>query len=394
MAGAVEGSLIITLRGWDKGERGVSICSTRPLHMPKIFVGKGVDELIRTLPLLYNVCGTAQACAAAEACEQALGIDADTGRREAREMLVWFETAREHIWRILLDWSAFLTQPSDSATVADAMGLFSDFRNALYPDREPFRIGQRAIEPNRHKLEQVIGRLEQLLERSLYTYSPDEWLGIDSEEALSAWIKGSESIPSQLLRQLSGRGWSGIGSAASTALREVSVETLEDRLGGGEVEAFIATPTHEGHCCETTPYTRVRGQPLVKSLSADYGSGLLPRTVARLVELAGIPARLKRGITHLGGSNSPLFDRTTADNIGIAQVEAARGRLVHRVELVDQRIADYRILAPTEWNFHPEGVLAQGLMSLDGNSHEELKQQATWLINAIDPCVGYSLEIV
>ncbi len=308
-------------------------------------------------------------------------------------MLVWFETAREHIWRILLDWSAFLTQPPDSATVADAMGLFSDFRNALYPDREPFRIGWRAIEPDRYKLEQVIGRLEQLLERSLYTYSLDEWLGIDSEEALSAWIKRSESIPSQLLRQLSGRGWSGIGSAASTALPEVSVETLEDLLGGGEVEAFIATPTHEGHCCETTPYTRVREQPLVKSLSADYGSGLLPRTVARLVELAGIPARLKRGITNLGGSNSSLFDRTTADNIGIAQVEAARGRLVHRVELVDQRIADYRILAPTEWNFHPQGVLAQGLMSLDGSSHEELKQQATWLINAIDPCVGYSLEI-
>jgi hypothetical protein len=56
-------------------------------------------------------------------------------------------------------------------------------------------------------------------------------------------------------------------------------------------------------------------------------------------------------------------------------------------------IGRYQILAPTEWNFHPEGVLAKGLNQLQADSVELLKQQASLLINAIDPCVGYALQI-
>ena len=52
------------------------------------------------------------------------------------------------------------------------------------------------------------------------------------------------------------------------------------------------------------------------------------------------------------------------------------------------------ILAPTEWNFHPEGVAAKSLNDLDASSPHELRQQAELLIHAIDPCVGYHLNIV
>ncbi|MES9901957.1 MAG: nickel-dependent hydrogenase large subunit [Sedimenticola sp.] len=393
MAGYVEGSLIITLTERGESGRRVSIRSSRPLHTPRIFIGKGVDELIRTLPLIYSVCGTAQACAAAGACEQALGIEADRGSREAREMLVWFETAREHIWRILLDWSGFLGMPPDSTAVVSAMGLFKNFRNTLYPEGEPFRINRQTSAPDTQKLEQIISKLEQLLEHSIYQQPLDEWLVIDSKGGLSAWLQGCESVAARQLQQLSDSGWNGVGAAQSMALPELMEAVLERKLGGEEADAFVATPTQEGHCCETSPYTRVRAQPLVSRLSVEYGSGLLPRMAARLVELAAIPGRLRANLSRLDGAVSHLSAGSASDNIGIAQVEAARGRLIHRVKLADQRIADYRILAPTEWNFHPQGVVAQGLMHLDGNSHDELKRQATWLINTIDPCVGYSLDI-
>ncbi len=252
--------------------------------------------MIRTLPLLYSVCGTAQACAAVEACEQALGIEADSGRRAAREMLVWFETAREHIWRILLDWSGFLGQPPDSAPVAAAMGLFADFRAALYPDGEPFRVGQQPTEPDRQKLEHIIGQLEQLLEHAIYLQAPNEWLEMETGERLSDWLKGCGSIPAQLFQQLADRGWGAVGSARSTALPELTEEVLEARLSGCEADTFIALPTHEGYCCETSSYTRMRAHPLVNRLSADHGSGLLPRMLARLVELAGVPGRCGRAL--------------------------------------------------------------------------------------------------
>jgi coenzyme F420-reducing hydrogenase alpha subunit len=135
--------------------------------------------------------------------------------------------------------------------------------------------------------------------------------------------------------------------------------------------------------------------PLVAAIVAEYGSGLLARFCARLVELAGIPARLRQ---HGGGQEAAaVFDNVVESELpegsGIAQVEAARGLLVHRVVLQAERVARYQILAPTEWNFHPAGVLAEGLKGLQADSMDELHQQAALLINAIDPCVGYELRI-
>jgi Ni,Fe-hydrogenase I large subunit len=75
-------------------------------------------------------------------------------------------------------------------------------------------------------------------------------------------------------------------------------------------------------------------------------------------------------------------------------MEASRGRLIHRVALEGERISRYQILAPTEWNFHPQGVLARGLAGLDVKDPGKFRWQAGLLINTIDPCVGYDLEVV
>jgi coenzyme F420-reducing hydrogenase alpha subunit len=83
----------------------------------------------------------------------------------------------------------------------------------------------------------------------------------------------------------------------------------------------------------------------------------------------------------------------THSGVGLAQVEAARGRLVHRVELEHDGVRRYRILAPTEWNFHPAGAAAQGLMHLPAEEPEVLRRLAALLINAVDPCVGYDLRV-
>ncbi|RWA46010.1 hypothetical protein AU476_37450 [Cupriavidus sp. UYMSc13B] len=52
---------------------------------------------------------------------------------------------------------------------------------------------------------------------------------------------------------------------------------------------------------------------------------------------------------------------------GLAWVEMARGLLVHQVEIdpATQRVQACHVVAPTEWNFHPEGEVAQRLARLD-----------------------------
>jgi uptake hydrogenase large subunit len=80
--------------------------------------------------------------------------------------------------------------------------------------------------------------------------------------------------------------------------------------------------------------------------------------------------------------------------MGLAQVQAARGLLIHRLVLHKGKVYDYRVVAPTEWNFHPKGVVAYSLKRLQADSVNDLQRQAELLINAIDPCVPYQLNLI
>ncbi|ATG91974.1 nickel-dependent hydrogenase large subunit [Methylomonas koyamae] len=88
-----------------------------------------------------------------------------------------------------------------------------------------------------------------------------------------------------------------------------------------------------------------------------------------------------------------MADAFGADATGLARVEAARGLLIHRVEFAAGKVVDYRVIAPTEWNCRPGGVLAQGLSALTANGPQNLRRQAEWWIQAIDPCVPYRLVV-
>jgi coenzyme F420-reducing hydrogenase alpha subunit len=69
---------------------------------------------------------------------------------------------------------------------------------------------------------------------------------------------------------------------------------------------------------------------------------------------------------------------------------------MHRVELADGLVAGYRILAPTEWNFHPAGVVVAGLAGSNLArlpDDAELKRRAALYITAVDPCVAYDLIV-
>jgi Ni,Fe-hydrogenase I large subunit len=79
--------------------------------------------------------------------------------------------------------------------------------------------------------------------------------------------------------------------------------------------------------------------------------------------------------------------------VAIAEVETARGRLIHYVRLDGDRVADLHVLAPTEWNFHPRGAAATGLERLSAATDEELQRKAALLIESIDPCVTYDLQV-
>lgn len=77
----------------------------------------------------------------------------------------------------------------------------------------------------------------------------------------------------------------------------------------------------------------------------------------------------------------------------MVELEAARGRLVHQVHIENKHIIDYQILAPTQWNFHPHGLLPKQIKTLTYKTKEEFIKKVALCVNAIDPCVGFNIEI-
>ena len=394
-AGGVEGQLTITL-DWD-GEyvTAVSIASSRPLQMPRIFTGKSVNYLLDTLPLLYSVCGTAQACAAVTACEQAMGICQDPVRSQGRAILVLLETAKEHAWRISYDWARMVGEGESADAVARLMALMGSFRDVIYPELKPFMPGVQPGVTDPARLDALQAELEQTLQASVFTIPLDSWLSIDSPEGLLAWASEAHSVAARFISQLVAGDQVSIGEAPYHALPVLDALTLDSLLMSEGADALIAQPTWEGETYETGPMTRVADHPLLVALRRQYGHGLLVRAVARLVELASIPGDIRRGVdclaNHSGCESTVVVE--LEQGRGIAQIEAARGRLIHRVELDQESVVSYRILAPTEWNFHPGGVLAQGLAGMHAGSELVMRAQAAMLINAIDPCVAYELVV-
>jgi Ni,Fe-hydrogenase I large subunit len=78
------------------------------------------------------------------------------------------------------------------------------------------------------------------------------------------------------------------------------------------------------------------------------------------------------------------------EHTALAWTEMARGVLIHIVELnpIKTAIAQYSVIAPTEWNLHPQGRLAQTLSEDVDDNMTHIKA----LVSAFDPCVAFNIE--
>lgn len=456
------GHLVIRL---EPVNAAVTIRSARVLSAVRVFAGKSPDAVTRQLPTLFSLCGTAQAVACVEACEQALGLTAEEPIRRWRQQLVQAETIKEHLWRVLLDWPRVLAPTAEqagrpspaTAAMAEVMQRFVSLQRIAGSEQDsgPLRLGARVADaawdwvPARAPTAFALSSSERrdaaasvaaalrdfagLVRDNALQSDPADWLAaVDSADALMAWAEDATTTPALLARMLIAEGLAACGANPVPRLSGMPIEWLEQQLAGPDAAAFVAAPHWQDGCRETSPLSRAAAHPLVSALLAEFGNGLLARLAALLVELgwaasslraaAADPAdpadaaspfndgqsgrlpppkveRVMASAATAGASSVLGFDPSGTGSggagVGIGLSEAARGLLVHRVVLDDARVQHYQVVAPTEWNFHPEGVVAQGLAAIarSGVSGAELERLARLYITAVDPCVEYQLSV-
>lgn len=336
-----------------------TIHNERPLLAERIAPGRRAEELPDLLGALFTLCSHAQRATARRAVAAAQGMAAVSS--PAQRQALRAATAREQVLRIVHDWPRLLP----GATLGEPALLLRSC--PLFRDELP--------------VEQRLAELPGWLAHHWLSCSVERWLqhfGAEPEAWPLRWCRTLETPPARLLRTQAEALWRLATPARPLALLNqplAHMPRLARRLAGQP--GFCLAPHWLGEPAETGPWTRVN-DPVPWPL---HNAGM--RLIARLVDVLRLAA--PDGADWLAEGALPL-----AHGEGIAWTETARGLLVHRVLLDDgERVHAAQVLAPTEWNFHPRGVLAQTLAALRGT---EGATQAVRAAVAFDPCVEFAIE--
>ena len=352
------GGLRLVVRWQGDATVGARIENSRPLAA-RLLVGRQPAEAIGMASALFSLCGRAQGVATRRALLAAAGDECAAD--PVGEHSIAIEAAQEHLWRVLLDWPQLLARAPQRERFASLhRRLAGPAEPALLAAEIDALVDEAGLAASADSLAAVInaaqsaGELGQVLAAA-----------IASDSALDASQAATPLMP--------------LRSAAEWG------QSLQGRLPDA---AFCSRPSLLGNPVHTGALARQARQPAVAVLRAS-GRLVAARLAARLAELSALAQRL-RGAPPAW----PLADAAPlGPACGLARVESARGLLMHAVRLEHGRVADYAIVAPTEWNFHPAGVFVREVSGWPIADRDAVVARARRLALSLDPCVAWDVVL-
>lgn len=366
--------------------------STRRALAPLLARGRAADALPALMAAAFALCAGAHRLAAERAVRAARGDLGDLGdlgdvgdlgdgpTEPAHARALQWDTLREHLRRLWLDWPRTLGAP----TAAGGPDAASDARRlascpALAPGEPP--TGEAA--------EQRLADTRTWLAEHVYGQPVADWLAgwcHHPERWLNAWCAGSVT---DAARHLAACRTTALGLPSRPVPLSVHASRLELTRLVAQLDRdprFELHPVWRGRCAETGPWTRLNDPLAVPDAQGEHPiANAWLRLGARLADLARLVLPDRPAQAGAGWLRQGAF--APEPGIGVAWCEMARGLLVHRVRLAADdpaTVADCRVLAPTEWNFHPHGSVAQTLARLP----PQVKPSTVRVLAAaFDPCV-------
>lgn len=378
MTKGMDGGRLLMRMAW-RGGRVVAVSAeTRRPSAAQLLRGRTPAEALALVPRVFSLCGKAQAAACRAACAAADGKSAAPGgvlqamHSRVDDARIALEAGQEHLWRLLLDWPRMLgLVPREAEFVSwhkrlAAAGKTLDAARAV-SDPETTDTALAGLAP-------LAAALRDFLDAVLFA------------PAQAGSLLRGDALPAD--------SWAGHLLAAAACdvqsapvrvrlLPAMSADKWTARLAHAAAD-FSARPTFDDAPAETGPLARHAEHPLVAAQLAD-GYGVAARLAARLVDLAELPGQLAQVPARIEAAG--------ASGHGLACVETARGTLIHAVRLEAGRVADYTVIAPTEWNFHPDGCWRAELLGqpvADAATGEQLLRRVAL---ALDPCVPVAVEV-
>lgn len=354
-----EGSLSVKLTVANRHVADVCIASSRPALVAAALAGRPPEDVARLVPLLFPVCGTAHGVAYARALEAALGSCVDARLEQARDAACLGEAAVSHVWQLALAWRDGASVARDTAVVRAARQAVADMCDSLF---------------GHEHLVSALRAGPRLDEAAL------------AADTLAVLLTELIAASSDLPRSVLGANRASFGTAATPRMAALDAGAAGARLGADAT--FAARPDVAGSPVDASAYARHETSGEVRAVERTYGRGLLARLVARRADAEADAKRL-RGC--LATPPSRVTKCSAGGGTGTGVADTARGPLLYWVRATHERVDDVRVVAPTDWTFHPAGVLRSAL--LGSADTPTLTRDTGWLVLALDPCVPCTVEV-
>ncbi|WP_457600150.1 nickel-dependent hydrogenase large subunit [Hydrogenivirga sp.] len=423
----VEGEVELRLV-WDKNlVRDAFVCAPNYRGFERVLSGKPFMDALVITPRVCGICGHAHLMATVGAIEDAYrkgGVEIKlTGKAlTIRRLTLLCELLQNH-----LRWFYLYLMPDLLKLEPSLRGLYEPLRgdrwkDALAVSNLPVKVialfggqwphtsyavpGGVVCDPTNLELSQAgvfLRRLKTFLEKRLLGMELGEYTSLNSRNYMKSLggdlgtfaevsVKNDLHIVGKSYRRFLSGGEiepysvSGVFSSRvqNFELAKVS-ETEEFSFSGGNREAYTWSKggRYAGLPYETGPLARqvVSGSRVFRSLLRRFGDSVLVRVLARMdesVRLLLIAEELLEEID-LGEPSwsEPSVDRESFSGKGVGIVEAARGTLIHEIEIENGRIKSYNIITPTVWNLGPRdsknlGVVEKAILGLDSELKAEI----------------------
>lgn len=374
--------------------------------LQRLTAGRRAALLPDLVATAFTLCADAQRSTARRAVQAALqgactgGPDAaavPTGAAATEARCLALHTAREHLQRLALD----LPQRT-AASRADAPSTAGAPLDWLRDAPVMALPAGSAITGT--ALQSIEQALPAWLERRLFGMPARAWQQAwhEDDEWLARWAHSQRGHPvAQWLLSVRDAAqaiaWPcralAPGSEAPAALPQLA-RHLAHNLA--QAPGFAEAPLWQGRPAETGPWARA-AQPRLASTGP---MSVWRRLGARLAELADIAEAMRANEADAPCAGHAPFELALAlgalplaPGEGVAWTEMSRGLLLHWVRLAPgpqdaggARVEAFRVLAPTEWNFHPQGGFASWLRTARPEPAAVRLACA-----ALDPCVAFDV---
>lgn len=458
----VEGDLELALDIADGTVREARVTAPMFRGFEALLIGRPPEDALVVAPRICGICSISQSVAAARALADAGGQTMPANGRLVTNLVLAAENATDHLTHFILffmpdfariaysgRWWWDLARTRFAATTGEAARMFVPARARFlhlmgllagkWPHSLALRPGgvTKGVDTSEKvRLLGVLADFRAVLEAMLFADRLENVTRLDSVAALDHWAdarpadQGDFRLFLHIARDLAldrlGQGpdhflshggfdlWpAGVrrdGQLMTPTARSIVEDLTSTWMAGPNrpdvdkagAYSWCKAPRLDGRPAEVGALARqvVAGDPLALALAAG-GGDVRARIVMRMVELARLVIAMEgwaRDIVPGQPFCAPPVAAPSTCGQGAGLVEAARGALGHWLTIDNGVISDYRIIAPTTWNFSPRdgtgvpGPLEGALAGTPVEAGEAVPLAVQHVVRSFDPCMACTVH--